>query len=361
VDAGFGVVLCDAVSVALDRLDRDRFDAIVTGVALPESSGIDLLRVVRTRDPDMPVVLISDAPLLENAEEALELGAFRYLRRPSDAQRLVQIVSRASHLCRIARAKEAAFKALGTSTGRSSGRLSLNAAFDRALETLWPAFQPVISASDGSVFGYEALMRSGEPSFPHPGALLDAAERLGKLDLLARTMRERACSRFLDSGMSGEKHLFLNLHPQDLSDPELLSPHSRMGECSPRVILEMTERATLDAVPNVKGRVAALRESGHRIAIDDLGAGYAGLTSFVELEPELVKLDMSLIRDLDKSTVKQGLVRAMTNLSKELGLLVIAEGIETEAERDAAIEFGVDLLQGFRFGPPVPRLEAPRW
>jgi EAL domain-containing protein (putative c-di-GMP-specific phosphodiesterase class I) len=81
----------------------------------------------------------------------------------------------------------------------------------------------------------------------------------------------------------------------------------------------------------------------------------------VELEPELVKLDMSMIRDVDRSSVKQGLVRAMTGVSKEMGLLVVAEGIETEAERDTVIELGVDLLQGYRFGKPSRNLEEPAW
>jgi EAL domain-containing protein (putative c-di-GMP-specific phosphodiesterase class I) len=218
-----------------------------------------------------------------------------------------------------------------------------------------------VSAKDGSLFGYEALMRTGSPSFPDPGALLEAAERLDRLEHLGRTMRERACSRFLASEPGLGLHLFLNLHPRDLLDPELLNPRSGVSQCTPYVILEITERVTLDEVPNVKERVAALRSAGHRIAIDDLGAGYSGLVSFVELEPELVKLDMSMIRDVDRSSVKQGLVRAMTGVSKEMGLLVVAEGIETEAERDTVNELGVDLLQGYRFGKPSRNLEEPAW
>lgn len=100
---------------------------------------------------------------------------------------------------------------------------------------------------------------------------------------------------------------------------------------------------------------------GFRIAIDDLGAGYAGLTSFATLEPELVKLDMSLVRDIDKNPMKEKLVRSMTALCKDLGMLVVAEGVETTRERDLLVELGCDLLQGFLLGRPAPAFEAFSW
>jgi EAL domain-containing protein (putative c-di-GMP-specific phosphodiesterase class I) len=172
-------------------------------------------------------------------------------------------------------------------------------------------------------------------------------------------MRARACQRFV--GVHDGLHLFLNLHPEDLLDPELQNPTSGVSLAARNVILEVTERSTLDKVPKASERVAELRAHGFRIAIDDLGAGYAGLTSFIQLEPDFVKLDMSLIRGLDTSTVKQRLVASMTRVSQDLGLQVVAEGIETVAERDAAIALGVDLLQGYRFGRPKRELEAPTW
>ena len=95
-----------------------------------------------------------------------------------------------------------------------------------------------------------------------------------------------------------------------------------------------------------------LRALGYRIAIDDLGAGYAGLTSFAQLEPEVVKVDMSLVRGIDRSPVKQKLVRSIIALCTELGIQLVAEGIETPAERDALIALGGDLCQGYLFAKP---------
>jgi EAL domain-containing protein (putative c-di-GMP-specific phosphodiesterase class I) len=104
--------------------------------------------------------------------------------------------------------------------------------------------------------------------------------------------------------------------------------------------------------------VRSLRALGFRIAIDDLGAGYAGLTSFAILEPEVVKLDMSLVRGVNDEPIKRRLVSSMVTLCKELGILVVAEGIETEAERETLASVGCDLLQGFLLGRPAPLTEA---
>jgi EAL domain-containing protein (putative c-di-GMP-specific phosphodiesterase class I) len=100
---------------------------------------------------------------------------------------------------------------------------------------------------------------------------------------------------------------------------------------------------------------------GFRIAVDDLGAGYAGLTSFAMLEPELVKLDMTLVRDIDRSPTKQKLVRSVAGLCKELGMMVVGEGVETAAERDVLISCGCDLLQGYLFAKPDRPFPGHRW
>src|SRR6185436_13158515 len=141
-----------------------------------------------------------------------------------------------------------------------------------------------------TVFGYEALLRTNEPSLPHPGAVLDAATRLGRLEELGRIIRNRAAGPML-ANPTDTARLFVNLHVTDLLDPLLSSPNSPLAAISTRVVLEITERSSLDEVRDVRARVAALREMGYSIAVDDLGAGYAGLTSFTLLEPEIVKLD----------------------------------------------------------------------
>jgi EAL domain-containing protein (putative c-di-GMP-specific phosphodiesterase class I) len=100
---------------------------------------------------------------------------------------------------------------------------------------------------------------------------------------------------------------------------------------------------------------------GYSIAVDDLGAGYAGLTSFTLLEPEIVKLDMSLIRDVHQNSTKQKVVRSMTALAKDMGMIVVAEGVESQAERDCLIDLGCDYLQGYLFARPGPPFPEVKW
>jgi EAL domain-containing protein (putative c-di-GMP-specific phosphodiesterase class I) len=147
-------------------------------------------------------------------------------------------------------------------------------------------------------------------------------------------------------------HIFVNLHPLDLEDDELYADDGALTPFAGQVVLEITERAALDRIHELGSRVTRLRTLGYRIAIDDLGAGYAGLTSFAQLEPEVVKVDMSLIRGIDRSPVKQKLVRSIISLCTELGIQLVAEGIETPEERDTLVALGGDLCQGYLFAKP---------
>ncbi len=158
-----------------------------------------------------------------------------------------------------------------------------------------------------------------------------------------------------------EAVLFVNLNASDLNDAALASATASLSSMADRVVLEITERASLETVSHARSKVARLREMGFRIAVDDLGAGYAGLTSFAQLEPELVKLDMALVRDVHKDPIKQKLVRSMAALCKDMGIAVVAEGIEVAEEREAVVDLGCDLLQGYllaRPGVAFPKLSS---
>jgi EAL domain-containing protein (putative c-di-GMP-specific phosphodiesterase class I) len=357
-DKGYNVV-CERDGEAALRTIRGReFDVIVTDIAMPNMDGIQLLRQLREHDADVPVVLITGEPAVSTAVKALEYGAFHYLTKPIPLGSLEEVVDKAARLRRMARMKRQAAELIERSLP-SHSRAPLENSFYRALDSLWMAYQPILRASDGHVYGYEALLRSKEASLPHPGAMLDAAERLNLLDVLGRTIRERSAGPMQDAPAGTV--LFVNLHTTDLLDPTLMSPDTPLSKMAKNVVLEITERASLDSVKDVRARVAALREMGFRIAVDDLGAGYAGLTSFALLEPEIVKLDMTLVRDVHLSSTKQKLVRSMTQLSHDMGMMVVGEGIEIAEERDALISLGCDLLQGYLFARPNAAFPTVTW
>jgi EAL domain-containing protein (putative c-di-GMP-specific phosphodiesterase class I) len=294
---------------------------------------------------------------VSTAVKALEFGAFHYLTKPIPLGDLEEVVDKAACLRRMARMKREAAELLDRLPNHS--RAPLESSFYKALDSLWMAYQPILRASDGTIYGYEALLRSREATLPHPGAVLDAAERLDMLDVLGRTIRERSAEPMARAPEGAV--LFVNLHTTDLLDPTLMSPDTPLSRIAKNVVLEITERASLDQVKDVRARVAALREMGFRIAVDDLGAGYAGLTSFALLEPEIVKLDMSLVRDVHLSSTKQKLVQSMTHLSQDMGMLVVGEGVENVEERDALVSLGCDLLQGYLFAKPNEPFPTVEW
>ena len=146
--------------------------------------------------------------------------------------------------------------------------------------------------------------------------------------------------------------MFVNLHPRDLDDDELLSSSGVLAPFASQIVLEITERSALDQIRGLSKRIERLRALGFRIAVDDLGAGYAGLSSFAALEPDVVKADMSLVRGIESSPVKQKLLGAIVALTNDLQIRLIAEGIETPAERDCVTALGADALQGYLFARP---------
>ena len=348
--AGYVVASCANGREALAALQRETFDAIISDVSMPDMNGIALLRAVREKDFDVPVVLCTGRPSIETAAAAVEQGALQYLVKPVAFEKLLEAAARAVKLGRLARLKREALKATGFDQ-LIGDRAGLETAFARALSTVWMAGQPIVGASDGVLRAHEVLLRTRDQTFPNPGALLTAAERQAALPKLGRIIRGAVASLMTSNVFAAD--VFVNLHPLDLIDDDLLDKRAPLSGFSSRVVLEITERASLENVPDVVGRVEALRALGYRIAIDDLGAGYAGLTSFSLLRPDVVKIDMALVRGMDRDPVKQKLVTSMASLCKDMGIVVVAEGIETEGEREAAAKAGCDLLQGFLIGKPI--------
>jgi len=331
-------------------LEAQPFDVIVSDIHMPGMDGIELLQTIRTLDLDVPVILVTGEPALNTAVRAIEHGVFHYFIKPFETREFGDVIGKAVEKCRERRELMAR---VGPS---ASEQMSLEASFDHALANMWMAFQPIVRADQPAVYGNEALMRSTDSA---PTAILRAAEQLRRLPEVARATQEKVVhtlQRHPDCGF-----LFYNLHPKDLDIIDLFDADSPLTKLSRRVVLEITERASLSAVSDVRHRIRSLKSLGFRIALDDLGAGYAGLNSFTELEPDLVKLDMALIRGVDTDRIKQRMIRSMCEMCHDLGILVVAEGVETAAERDTLVALRCDLLQGFYFARPGAPFPNVRW
>jgi EAL domain-containing protein (putative c-di-GMP-specific phosphodiesterase class I) len=331
-------------------LQSESFDVIVSDISMPGMTGIELLQAIRQRDLDVPVILVTGEPDLDTAVLAVELGALRYLEKPVSPQSLREVVARAVQIHELARVKRRALSLVRDRAREASDRAGLEAAFTEVLSSLYMSFQPIAQLSPRTVFAYEALLRSSNATLPNPLSVLEAAERLGRMHELGRAVRRRVAEAI--PRVSENVLLFVNVHPLELGDDELLSESSPLTSYARRVVLEVTERVHLDRVPELARRIGRLRALGFRLAIDDLGEGYAGLTSFVQLNPEFAKIDMSLIRDLHHSEPKQALVRSILELCRGMGIRVVAEGVETGDEMRELVRLDADLLQGYFLGRP---------
>lgn len=350
--AGYTVDAAGDGEAAMALMKQHEFDAIISDIGMPGLSGLQLLSRIRAHDLEVPVILMTGDPAVETAQQAVEYGALRYLVKPIEMDTLIKGVEQAVRMHKLALLRRQALELMGDPMRVVTDRAGLEASYARGIEKMWMAYQPIVSWREKRMVAVEGLLRTREPSIPHPGAFLDAAERLKRLPDLGRNIRRHVASDMRNAPEGID--LFVNLHPQDLLDDTLFADDAPLTAIARRVVLEITERSALEHVRDVGERVQKLRALGFRIALDDLGAGYAGLSSFAQLEPEVVKLDMSFVRNIHNEPVKQRLVASLVPMCVELGIKVIAEGIETVDERDAIVGLGVDLLQGYLFSKPVP-------
>lgn len=361
VTAGWQVESVASGVEALDVIDAGYHpDVVFSDICMPEMDGVTFLRAVHERDCDLPVALITAQPGIDSAIAAVQHGAFQYVPKPVEPKLLLGIAQKAARLYQFARLRREAARDLAAQDAAASvGREDLALALKRALDGLWMAYQPIVSWERRCVFAHEALMRTTDTRLPFPGAILRAAEQLDRSQDVGRAVRAHVAETI--DRLSPQCSTFVNLHVRDLLDDTLFERSSPFAKHAPNLVLEITERAALSEVPDLRARIDRLRGLGFRIAVDDLGAGYSGLTSIAQIEPDILKIDMSLVRDISASSTKLKLVRSITAMAHDMGIQVVAEGVETAAERDKLVDAGCDLFQGYLFARPEKPFPEVRW
>jgi EAL domain-containing protein (putative c-di-GMP-specific phosphodiesterase class I) len=353
---GYSVAQATSGEEGLRLAAERQLDVILCDINLPGMSGVEILRAVRGRDKDVPFILMTGGPELETARLAVEWGAQSYLIKPLAAPQLKETLDRAIRAYRCLRQQR---KIVEASERLACETRALHDQFDRAVAGMWMAFQPIVSWSNKSVVAYEALLRTTDMNLRYPTDILHVAETLGEIHNLGH--KTRALIAEVLGHHPELPGIFVNLHVLDLLDEQLYSDSSPLEPYANRIHFEITERMALEKVPDTRRRIERLRELGYRIAVDDLGEGYSGLNSFAALEPDAVKLDMSLIRGIDQAPTKRRMVHALASLCRELGTPLVAEGVETQAELSSLIELGADWFQGFYFAYPDYPLPVPRF
>ena len=221
------------------------------------------------------------------------------------------------------------------------------------------AFQPILDLADGSVWAYEALVRGpgGEPAHTILDRVTD--ETRYRFDQAARVKAIELAGRLFprDSGT----RLSINFMPNAVYEPNAcirasLEAARRVDFSHRRIMFEFTEQERFRDIAHVKRIVAAYRKQGFLTALDDFGAGFAGLSLLANFRPDLIKIDMDLLRGLDTDAARYAIVSGVVAIARALGVTVLAEGVETAAELDALRGLGITLVQGYYFSRPL--LEA---
>lgn len=214
-------------------------------------------------------------------------------------------------------------------------------------------YQPIITADTEAIYGYEALARGERHELQSPQVMLEVADEANLIWELNRLLRARAIEGIIGD-LRDHQRLFLNTDPADFEDPRFreMDAETLGVDDADRIVLEITERIAIEDYPRFKSYMAAFRERGFRFAVDDAGSGYAGLGSIANLDPDYIKLDISLISEIDSNFLKQNLVKTMVRFAEDHGVEVIAEGVERREEFETIRELGVPLVQGFLFHRP---------
>ena len=257
------------------------------------------------------------------------------------------------------------YEGLETALADSDSREAVDAADRKArLQRIIDAEQvrtlvlPVVRLADAEIIGYEALSRGPEGGeFERPDKLFRVAY---DSDLVVRL--ERLCRRTAISSaheLPEGRLLFINIEPESIADPELrdIMFTSLLADAAltpDRIVLEITERTAIVDFVTFRSTLEYLRSMGFAIAVDDAGAGYGSLQCLAEVRPEWLKVDMSLVRGVDTDKVRRHLIESIVQFCRDIGVSLIAEGIETEAERATLMDIGVMYGQGFLYGTPAP-------
>jgi diguanylate cyclase (GGDEF)-like protein len=286
----------------------------------------------------------------------ISLGVAAYPDDAADREGLVRAVDVAMYAAKRAGRNRLVTYQPGLAAGGQVA--SLEAAKLTELERVLAAmalkfdYQPIVDLKNGSVLAYEALCRPEGPVFSGPCDLIVTAEHAGRMCELGRVLRARALQP-LDL-LPEPLLLFVNLHPHELFDPLLVEGSPALRDYAHRLVLEVTEASAITDFGRARDAVAQLRGYGFRIALDDLGSGYAGLNCLAVLAPDYVKLDITMVHSVRTGERSARLIRHLLDFARGEGMQVIAEGIETRLDLDLITGLGVPLGQGFHLAMPAP-------
>ena len=347
---------------AVGSLERQP-DLALVDLHMPHLDGYVVLErlVQRAAGTYLPTVILTADASPEALRRALDLGAQDFITKPFDATEVLLRVRNLLQTSYLHKELRQHNRWLRTRVDQQRAveavergeRAQQEERISAVLRTqaLAVAFQPVVEVATGRVVGVEALSRFSAEPIRSPDVWFAEAERVGlgiDLQLLAIQHALVALEK-----LPPEVFLAVNLTPGVVVDPgrRLLR---MVGPTLDRLVLELTEQVPVEDYDVLNAAIAPLREAGARLAVDDTGAGYAGLRHLIALAPEVVKLDLSLTRGIDGDPARRALASALVRFGRDTGALVVAEGVETPAELETLGALEVPWAQGYLIARPQP-------
>jgi len=337
------------------QLAEHKPDLVLLDLRMPHVDGFAVLAQIQqfAAGSYLPVMVLTADTTLVARNRALAEGAQDFLTKPVDATEATLRIANLLQTRQLYAALRHINAPATTVPAEPSGdRAEILPRIQQVLhdKTITPLFQPIQDLGTGATVGHEALARFPDPSVGGPARWFTDAFTVGlgvDLEWLAATsplayLDTAPPERFLAVNMSPATVLHVVEH--QFCEPDLF----------PRIVIELTEHVPVEDYPALHRALAPMRSRGARLSADDVGSGYAGFRHLLRLQPDIIKLDISLIAGIDRSHEQQALTRALLAFANDVGAQVIAEGIEEPDELSALQDLGVPWGQGYLLGRPAP-------
>jgi diguanylate cyclase (GGDEF)-like protein/PAS domain S-box-containing protein len=354
--------LCTREMDLVARQGGDEFLLLLSDLDRGGNGRTDVATIVAESVALRVAEALADPFVLDGMEfyATASVGISLYPQDAQDSETLLRNADAAMYQSK--RTEPGGFVVFRTTEGDPRAKLSLSARLRRAVEKEhWMLhYQPIVDLADGRVRGVEALVRWNDPTggIVPPGEFIPLAEEIGLIEAIGDWVLERICVQdreWRDMGLDLE--LSVNLSPRQLwavNLPDRIMDKLTGSGIDPRkVTLEITESTAMADPDRTQRILAALHAWGLKLAIDDFGTGYSSLARLKHMPVDILKIDRSFIRAMDRDADLAAMVEAMVHLASSLGMTALAEGVETTDELEALRRLGCPLAQGFLFSKPV--------
>ncbi len=347
-ERNFDVDLAHSGQEAIEKVKLHP-DIILLDRNLPDMEGLDFCRMVREdkRFRGVPIIIISGRDTTEDKIQGLYIGADDYITKPflpAELMARVDVILRRVHFANQLQEEREEFLA------------ELDRIMKEDLITIF--YQPIFHFQTNQPLGFEVLSRPPQDSvLSNPEFLFKVALSCGKYYELEMYCWKKAFSQWKKAARF--ENLFLNCSPYLVECGEFdKSILEKAGLDPQQIVMELTERIAINDYGYFYSKLHEFRKMDIKIAVDDVGCGYASLNMVAEIKPLFLKIDAPLVRSIEKDKLKQDIVDAIIGFSRKNGMITIAEGIETESELQQVRSLGVDAGQGFFLARPNPSLTA---